>query len=297
MPSGNLIDLRRRVRSVKNIQQITRAMKFVSASRLRRAQERIMAARPYANRMLAVLNSLASRVDPTSHPLLRVRNAERVMLVVITSDKGLCGAFNANLIKSAIQFIEDEAVNRSLSLSLVGRKGYEGFRHRRWPIQHQYINIMSQVSFEYAQELGGLLIDYFSRSELDAVYLLYNEFKSVISQRVVVEPLLPIRRLEELSREASKEVHLDYLYEQPPQEIFDRLLPRHVETQLFRAMLESEASEHAARMTAMDAATRNAREMIETLTLKINRLRQASITTEIIEIVSGANALQESRSD
>ena len=156
---------------------------------------------------------------------------------------------------------------------------------------------MSQVSFEYAQELGGLLIDYFSRSELDAVYLLYNEFKSVISQRVVVEPLLPIRRLEELSREASKEVHLDYLYEQPPQEIFDRLLPRHVETQLFRAMLESEASEHAARMTAMDAATRNAREMIETLTLKINRLRQASITTEIIEIVSGANALQESRSD
>lgn len=293
MPSGNLIDLRRRVRSVKNIQQITRAMKFVSASRLRRAQERIMAARPYANRMLAVLNSLASRVEPSTHPLLRVRNEQQLMLIVITSDKGLCGAFNANLIKSAVRFIEDESANKALSLSLIGRKGYEGFRNRTWPIKHQYINIMSQVSFEYAQELAGLIIDYFSRSELDSVYLLYNEFKSVISQRVVVEPLLPIRRLEEVS----KEIHLDYLYEQPPQVIFDNLLPRHVETQLFRAMLESEASEHAARMTAMDAATRNASEMIETLTLRINRLRQASITTEIIEIVSGANALQESRSE
>lgn len=293
MPSGNLIDLRRRIRSVRNIQQITRAMKFVSASRLRRAQERIMAARPYANRMLGVLNSLAARVDPASHPLLEVRNEEQLMLIVVTSDKGLCGAFNANLIKSAVRFIEDEAANKALSLSLIGRKGYEGFRHRKWPIKHQYINIMSQVSFEYAQELAGLIIDYFSRSELDSVYLLYNEFKSVISQKVVVEPLLPIRRLEE----ASKEVHLDYLYEQPPQLIFDRLLPRHVETQLFRAMLESEASEHAARMTAMDAATRNASEMIETLTLHINRLRQASITTEIIEIVSGSNALQESRSE
>ena len=293
MPSGNLIDLRRRVRSVKNIQQITRAMKFVSASRLRRAQERIMAARPYAHRMLAVLNSLASRGEPSTHPLLRVRNEQQLMLIVITSDKGLCGAFNANLIKSAVRFIEDEAANKALSLSLIGRKGYESLRHRKWPIKHQYINIMSQVSFEYAQELAGLIIDYFSRSELDSVYLLYNEFKSVISQRVVVEPLLPIRRLEEVS----KEVHLDYLYEQPPQVIFDNLLPRHVETQLFRAMLESEASEHAARMTAMDAATRNASEMIETLTLHINRLRQASITTEIIEIVSGANALQESRSE
>jgi F-type H+-transporting ATPase subunit gamma len=225
--------------------------------------------------------------------LLEVRNEDKLMLIVITSDKGLCGAFNANLIKSAIRFIEDDAANKALSLALIGRKGYEGFRHRKWPIQHQYINIMSQVSFEYAQELAGLIIDYFSRSELDSVYLLYNEFKSVISQRVVVEPLLPIRRLEEVS----KEVHLDYLYEQPPQVIFDNLLPRHVETQLFRAMLESEASEHAARMTAMDAATRNASEMIETLTLHINRLRQASITTEIIEIVSGANALQESRSE
>jgi len=292
MPSGNLIDLRRRVRSVKNIQQITRAMKFVSASRLRRAQDRILAARPYANRMLAVLNSLAARVEPESHPLLEEREANKVMLIVITSDKGLCGAFNANVIKSAVRFIEKESVNASLSLALVGKKGSDWFRSRPWAVKHEYLNIMSQVSYEYAAELADAVIDYFSESELDAVYIVYNEFKSVISQRIVIEPLLPIRRLEGVE----KSVHLDYLYEQPAREIFDRLLPKHVETQVFRAMLESEASEHGARMTAMDSATRNASEMIESLTLKINRLRQASITTEIIEIVSGANALQEVRS-
>ncbi len=292
MPSGNLIDLRRRVRSVKNIQQITRAMKFVSASRLRRAQDRIFAARPYANRMLAVLNSLAARVDPESHPLLEEREAHKVMLIVITSDKGLCGAFNANVIKSAVRFIEKETVNASLSLALVGKKGSDWFRSRPWAVKHEYLNIMSQVSYEYAAELADAVIDYFTKSELDSVYIVYNEFKSVISQRIVIEPLLPIRRLEGVEKAG----HLDYLYEQPAREIFDRLLPKHVETQVFRAMLESEASEHGARMTAMDSATRNASEMIESLTLKINRLRQASITTEIIEIVSGANALQEVRS-
>ena len=294
MPSGNLIDLRRRVRSVKNIQQITRAMKFVSASRLRRAQERILVARPYANRMLAVLNSLASRVDPTDHPLLEERDGDRVMLIVLTSDKGLCGAFNSNLIKSAVRFIEDEGVNETLSLALVGRKGVDWFKLRNWPIKHQYVNIMSRVDFEYAHELGKLISGYYKESELDSVHLVYNEFKSVISQKVVVEPLLPIRRLDFGEAE---EVHLDYLYEQPPQVIFDHLLPRHEETQIFRAMLESEASEQGARMTAMEAATRNASEMIERLTLQINRLRQSSITTEIIEIVSGANALQEARSE
>jgi F-type H+-transporting ATPase subunit gamma len=292
MPSGNLIDLRRRVRSVKNIQQITRAMKFVSASRLRRAQDRILAARPYANRMLAVLNSLAARVEPESHPLLEEREANKVMLIVITSDKGLCGAFNANVIKSAVRFIEKESVNASLSLALVGKKGSDWFRSRPWAVKHEYLNIMSQVSYEYAAELADAVIDYFTKSELDSVYIVYNEFKSVISQRIVIEPLLPIRRLEGVD----ESVHLDYLYEQPAGEIFDRLLPKHVETQVFRAMLESEASEHGARMTAMDSATRNASDMIESLTLKINRLRQASITTEIIEIVSGANALQEVRS-
>jgi F-type H+-transporting ATPase subunit gamma len=294
MGAGNLIDLRRRVRSVANIQQITRAMKFVSTSKLRRAQERIFAARPYANRMLAVLNSLASRVDPAAHPLLHQRDNEKLMLLVVTADKGLCGAFNSNITKSAVQFIEDEVVNRSLSLALVGKKGVDWFKRRTWPIRHQYLNIMSRVDFEYAQELGRHLCQYYVEEELDAIYLLYNEFKSVVSQRVVVEPLLPIRRLELVNED---DVFLDYIYEQPPTVIFEELLKRHVETQVFRAMLESEAAEHAARMTAMDAATRNSKDMIEALTLHINRVRQASITTEIIEIVSGANALEELRSE
>ena len=288
MPSGNILDVRRRVRSVKNIQQITRAMKFVSASKLRRAQDRIFAARPYANRMLSVLNSLVSRVDPTGHPLLVEREGDRTMLVVITADKGLCGAFNHNIVKAATRYITDESVNRTLSLTLVGRRGVEWFRRRPWPVKHQYLNVMSRVDYGYAQEIAGSVIEYYTSSELDRVFLVYNEFKSVIQQRVVIEPLLPIRRLE------NEQMHVlvDYLYEQSPRVIFDHLLPRHVETQVFRAMLESEAAEHGARMTAMDAATRNAKEMIESLTLHMNRLRQAKITKELIEIVSGAEALK-----
>lgn len=289
MAGGNLIDVRRRVRSVKNIQQITRAMKFVSASKLRRSQDRIFAARPYANRMLAVLNSLATRVEPSQHPLLVERDTDKLMLLVVTADKGLCGAFNTNIIKAAVQYIEDETANKALSLTLVGRKGADWFRRRPWPVRHRYLNIMSKVDFQYAQEIARSIIDYYTSAELDAVYLVYNEFKSVIQQRVVLEPLLPIRRLEI----EEKTVYLDYLYEQPPQVIFDHLLPRHVETQVFRAMLESEAAEHGARMTAMDSATRNAKEMIERLTLRMNRLRQAKITRELIEIVSGADALKQ----
>src|SRR5690606_16784455 len=219
MSSGNLIDLRRRVRSVKNIQQITRAMKFVSASKLRRAQDRIFAARPYANRMLSVLNSLATRVDASRHPLVAQRNAAKRMLVVITGDKGLCGAFNANIIRSAVQFIEDEAVNETLSLTLVGRKGYEWFKTRPWPIRHEYLNIMSQVDYEYAQQIAQNIMTYYVQSELDSVYLVYNEFKSVISQKVVIEPLLPIRRLD---TDLSGYPLMDYIYEQPPAVILDR---------------------------------------------------------------------------
>ncbi|MFQ5928438.1 MAG: ATP synthase F1 subunit gamma [Acidobacteriota bacterium] len=292
MPGGNLRDIRRRVRSVKNIQQITRAMKFVAASKLRRAQDRIFAARPYANRMLAVLNSLATRVNPAHHPLLVERDKDKSMLLVITADRGLCGAFNTNIVKAAAKYIEDENTNKTISLTLVGRKGAEWFRRRPWPIRHEYVNIMSKVDFKSAQEIARSIIDYYTASELDAVYLVYNEFKSVIQQRVVLEPLLPIRRLE---IEQQPTVLLDYLYEQPAPIIFDHLLPRHVETQVFRAMLESEASEHGARMTAMDSATRNAKEMIEKLTLHMNRIRQASITTEIIEVVSGADALKAGR--
>ena len=288
MPGENLRDLRHRVRSVKNIGQITRAMKFVATSKLRRAQDRIFAARPYANRMLAVLNSLATRVDPSQHPLLAERDGDRVMLVVITSDKGLCGAFNANIIRAAVQFIQNDAANRELSLSLLGRKGVEWFRRRDWPVKHEFINIGGNLGYGYAKQVSTSIIDYYIGSELDSVYLVYNEFKSVIQQRVLIEPLLPIRRLEP----KADEVYLDYLYEQPPQVVFSHLLPRHVETQLYRAMLESEAAEHGARMTAMEAATRNATDMISSLTLRMNRARQASITTELIEIVSGAEALE-----
>ncbi len=287
MPGENLRDLRHRVRSVRNIGQITRAMKFVSTSKLRKAQERIYSARPYANRMLAVLNSLATRVDPSQHPLLAQRDGDRVMLVVITSDKGLCGAFNANIIRAAVQFIESDAANRELSLSLLGRKGVDWFRRRPWRVRHEFVNIGGNLGYGYAKQVSKSIIDYYIGSELDSVCLVYNEFKSVIQQRVLIEPLLPIRRLEP----KAGDVFLDYLYEQPPQVVFSHLLPRHVETQLYRAMLESEAAEHGARMTAMEAATRNATDMISSLTLRMNRARQASITTELIEIVSGAEAL------
>ncbi len=290
MSGGNLQDIRRRVRSVKNIQQITRAMKFVAASKLRRAQDRIFAARPYANRMLAVLNSLATRADPEHHPLLVEREQEKVMLVVITSDRGLCGAFSANIIKAATRYIEEGGTNDSLSLTLVGRKAVDWFGQRPWPIRHEYLNIMTRVDFKYAQEMAQSLIEYYTSADLDAVYLVYNEFKSVVQHDVTLEPLLPIRRLE---LEEEDQTHLDYIYEQPPPVLFDHLLSRHVETQVFRAMLESEAAEHGARMTAMDSATRNAKEMIDKLTLHMNRMRQASITTELIEVVSGADALEQ----
>lgn len=294
MPGGNIRDLRRRVRSVSNIQQITRAMKFVSAARLRRAQDRMFAARPYATRMMSVLNSMAARVDPSTHPLLEEREIKKTMLLVFTADKGLCGGFNSNLIKSAVQFINDKELNDSLSLTLVGRKGAEWFRGRPWPISNQYLNIMNRVDFDHARDIADAVTKYYLEGEVDAVYLLYNQFKSVISQKITLEPLLPIQKLE---TDNADETLLDYIYEQPAEEIFDHLLPRHIEIQIFRAMLESEASEQGARMTAMEAATNNAEEMIEKITLHVNRVRQASITTEIIEIVSGANALQEARSD
>ncbi|MFQ5739400.1 MAG: ATP synthase F1 subunit gamma [Acidobacteriota bacterium] len=289
MPAGNLIDLRRRVRSVGNISQITRAMKFISASRLKRAEDRIFAARPYAARMLAVLNSLATRVEASRHPLLAQRDGKNIMLVVVTADKGLCGAFNHNIVKAAMHYIGRQEAGKTVRLTMVGRKGHDWFQHRPWPIQHRFTKIMNRVQYRHAREIAGHVIEYYTSTELDAVYVVYNEFKSVIQQNVVIEPLLPIERLEIQGSAAP----LDYLYEQPPAGIFDRLLPRHVETQIFRAMLESEAAEHGARMTAMDAATRNAKDVIERLTLRMNRIRQASITTELIEIVSGADALQE----
>lgn len=292
MSGGNLRDVRRRVRSVQNIQQITRAMKFVAASKLRRAQDRMFSARPYANRMLEVLKSLAARAKPELHPLLVQHEGDKVMLVVVTSDRGLCGAFSSNIIKAATRYIREENINETISLTLVGRKGADWFRHRPWPVRHEYVNIMSRVDLKYAQEISRSIIDYYLAGELDAIYLVYNEFKSVVQQKVVIEKLLPIQRLDFDDQE---EVLLDHIYEQTPSVLFDHLLERHVETQVFRAMLESEAAEHGSRMTAMDAATRNAKDMIESLTLRMNRMRQTSITTEIIEIIGGAEALVEDK--
>lgn len=286
----NLRDVRRRIRSVKNIQKTTRAMKFVSASKLKRSQDRVLAARPYATRMLAVLNSLIARVQNADHPLLQRRGSDRILLVVITGDKGLCGAFNSNIIKAATSFLNEHS-SSELALAAVGRKGYDFFKRRPYEIREHYINVMGKLNYDEAKRIAAFVIRQYSSAVLDEVYVVYNEFKSVIAQRIVVERLLPIGEIRGVRENAG--MQLDYIYETPAQAIFDHLLRRHVEVQIYRAMLESVASEHGARMTAMDAATTNAKDMIERLTLNMNRIRQASITKEIIEIVSGANALAE----
>jgi F-type H+-transporting ATPase subunit gamma len=290
MPS--LIDLRRRIRAVKSTQQITKAMKMVSASKLRRAQERITNARPFARHMQRVLNGLSSRVDPALHPLLDLRadGKGQTLLIVVTADRGLCGSFNTNIIKAAGAFIAGRP-GIEVTLGLVGRKGRDFLVRRGFDVRFEHINLFQDLSFGHAQAIARAAIDDFSARDVDAVYLLYNEFKSVLQQRIVVEQLLPIPRAE---LEAGKPVTgaaIDYLYEPEPQEILRELLPHHVEIQVYRALLESSAAEHAARMTAMDTATKNSAEMIESLTLYMNKVRQAAITREIIEVVSGAQAL------
>jgi F-type H+-transporting ATPase subunit gamma len=280
---ANVRDIRRRIRSAKNIQQITRAMKFVSAARLRRAQERVVAARPYAHQMLAVLNSIATRVPERVHPLLAQRGDDKIELVVITADRGLCGAYNTNILRQAVEFLANRSKNK-VELNILGKRGRDFFRRRPFAIRSEAINILQKPSFADAAAIAKDLIQQFEQGEKDQVWLVYNEFKSVVQQRVVVEPLLPIQRLAH-SDEASR---LEYLYDEPPAKIFGSLLPRHVEAQVYRALLEAAASEHGARMTAMEAATNNASEMIDNLTLYANKVRQAGITKELIEVVSGA---------
>ena len=282
----NVLDIRRRIRSVRNTQQITKAMKMVSAAKLRRAQAAILRARPYAGRILEVVRSLMVRSEIRRHPLLEEREEKNIQLVVVTADKGLCGAFNANIVKAAEGFIREKE-DQSLDLFCVGRKGLDYFGKRTTPIRHRQVNLFKRIEYGHAREITGKLVSQFLSGERDAVYLLYNEFKSVIQQRIVVERLLPIPPIA-LSPEQNP---VDYIYEQPASEILNTLMPRHVEVQVFRALLESSAAEHGARMTAMDAATNNAVEMIESLTLTMNRARQAGITKEIIEVVSGAAAL------
>jgi F-type H+-transporting ATPase subunit gamma len=288
MPS--LIDLRRRIRAVKSTQQITKAMKMIAASRLKRAQDRVVGARPYAQRMLAVLNGLVTRVESDAHPLLRTSGREggRTLLIVLTADRGLCGSFNSNVFKSAGQFIKTEARGGHPSLGLVGRKGRDFFRRRGFDVAFEQVGIFQRLSLPHAVAIADEAMAQFTSGTASSVYLVYNEFKSVMSQRVVVERLLPIPRLEaEPDRVA---VGADYLYEPGPDEIFGQLLPRHVHVQVYRALLESNAAFYAAQMTAMDSATRNSAEMIDNLTLYMNKIRQAAITREIIEVVSGAAA-------
>jgi F-type H+-transporting ATPase subunit gamma len=297
MPS--LIDLRRRVRAVKNTQQITKAMKMVAASKLRRAQERMMGARPYAVQMQRVLGSLASRVDTSIHPLLATREPtadSRTLVLIVTADKGLCGSFNTNVIKSAGTFVGTSA--QPCSLGLIGRKGRDYFGRRGFTVLFEQVQIFQHLRADHARTIAQTAIDGFTSGQFDRVVLVYNEFKSVISQKIVVEQLLPIPRGEievdggERVAQPGQLVNLtDYLYEPSPQEIFNQLLPRYVEMQVYRALLESNAAFYAAQMTAMDTATKNSAEMIASLTLYMNKVRQAAITREIIEVVSGAEAL------
>jgi F-type H+-transporting ATPase subunit gamma len=295
MPS--LIDLRRRIRAVKNTQQITKAMKMVAASKLRRAQERIMGARPYAVQMQRVLSSVAARVDPSIHPLLTVREQKpdgRTLVIVVTGDKGLAGSFNTNVIKGAAAFIAESGF-ATASLGLVGRKGRDFFGRRGYQVEFEQIGIFQKLRFQDAQTIAHLAVEAFTSGQVDRVVLVYNEFRSVMSQRVVVDQLLPISRGEvdaaAPAAPAPGESQIDYLYEPSPQAIFDQLLPRYVEVQVYRALLESNAAFFAAQMTAMDTASKNAADMIASLTLYMNKVRQAAITREIIEVVSGAQAL------
>src|SRR5712691_4717695 len=294
----NLLDIRRRLKSVKNTQQITKAMKMVSAAKLKRAQDRVVTARPFANKMMAVLSELAGTTDENfHHPLLDVREDERYLVVLVTADKGLCGAFNTNLIKAAQAFIRDHAGKR-IEVLAIGRKGRDFYRRRDSMLVGEYVGLTGKgrVEFSEALEVAHDVIKRFTEEkEIDKAFVIYNEFKSVLQQRVMVEQLLPVSRATAKTEETTSTAQLltlvDYIYEQPPSEIFSRLLPRLVETQIFRALLESVASEHGARMTAMDSASKNARELIDSLTLNMNRVRQAAITNEIIEVVSGAAAL------
>jgi len=286
MPS--LIDIRRRIRSVKNTQQITRAMKMVSAAKLRRAQERVIASRPYGGLLRTVLGNVAAAVAGDErvarNPLLAERPEQNVLLVLITADKGLAGAFNTNLIKGAQRFMEERA-GASVRMETVGRKGRDFFRKRGANISGEHLNLAAKPSYADTAAIARKAMEMFRNEEIDAVYVLYNDFRSVVSQKMTVRRVLPV----EMPREGEGS---DYLFEQPPAEMLADLLPRYIETEFYRALLESTASEHAARMTAMEAATSNAIDMIDRLTLYMNRVRQASITKEIIEVVSGAAAAE-----
>jgi F-type H+-transporting ATPase subunit gamma len=284
-----LLDFRRRIRSVKNTQQITRAMKFVAAARLRRAQEAALAARPFAKELARVLRSTMARIEEPQHPLLAHRAEQNVLAIVLTGERGLAGAFNSNILRKANEFFRANK-GKKLSTITVGKKGRDALKKAGFNIVAEYVNVLARVDFGTAREIASLVTDLYAGEKIDSVYIVFSEFKTVMTPNLVVEKLLPVEaiRAEEETPAEQASAKVDYIYEQPEEQILDKLLPRYVETQILRAMLESSAAEHAARMTAMESATQNAGEVIEALTLHMNKVRQAAITKEIIEIVSGA---------
>jgi F-type H+-transporting ATPase subunit gamma len=288
-----LLDFRRRIRSVKNTQQITRAMKFIAAARLRRAQEKAVSLRPYAGGIREVLRSAMSRIEnPEQFPMLAQRPEEKVLVLVTSGERGLCGAFNANVLRRAFEFLREKS-GKSLEVITIAKKGRDAFRKRSWKIVGEYVDVTSRADLGKAKEIAAEVMKIYESGGADSVYLIYNEFKNVMMQTLRVEKLLPLERAalgehEKGQPPASSADAVDYIYEQPAQEIFNKLVPRYVEMQIYRMIAESSAAEHAARMTAMESATSNASDVIDALTLHMNKVRQAAITREIIEVVSGA---------
>jgi F-type H+-transporting ATPase subunit gamma len=287
---ATLRDIRRRIRSVQSTQKITRAMKLVAAAKLRRAQERIVAARPYAVKMSELMSNLVVRAEADRHALLARRAGGRKRLVVVTADKGLCGAFNSNILRASLGFLR-EAADAELTLVVVGRKARDFYRRRQWTVKSEMLGFFDRLAYSHAQELAGQLMGAYLGQEVDEVYLMYNEFRSVAVQRVTRVQLLPIEP--GVQAEGGTAATADYIYEPSPDDILASLLPRHVTTQVFRALMESVAGEYGARMTAMEAATKNAKEMIDVLTIQYNKARQERITKELLDIVGGAEALRQ----
>jgi F-type H+-transporting ATPase subunit gamma len=301
---ATLLDFRRRIRSVKSSQQITRAMKFVAAARLRRAQESALAARPYARELARLLRSIMSRIQDVQHPLMAQREEKNVLAIVLSGERGLAGAFNANILRKAGEFFRANSAKKVVTIP-VGKKGRDSLKKAGFTFAGEYVNVLARVEFKTATEIANLATDLYAKGEIDAVYIIFSEFKSVMTANLAVEKLLPIEKIVEApgakddprsgektgdkKQAAQDSAQIDYIYEQPPEELLGKLLPKYIQTQVLRAMLESSAAEYAARMTAMEAATKNAGEVIEALTMTMNKVRQAAITTEIIEIVSGAN--------
>ena len=288
---ATLRDIRRRIRSVESTQKITRAMKLVAAAKLRRAQERLLSARPYALRMAELLSSLVRRAEGESHPLLVRRPPARKRLVIITGDKGLCGAFNSNVLRASLAFVREQG-ETSVTLVVVGKKARDFYRRRPYEVKSEMLGFFDRLAYSHAQELAGGLMQEYLAGEVDEVHLMYNEFRSVAVHRVKRARLLPIEAAE--AAEEQEDVAGDYIYEPSPEAVLAALLPRHVTTQVYRALMESVTGENGARMTAMEAATQNAKEMISVLSIQYNKARQERITKELLDIVGGAEALRQS---